>query len=521
MGAQLGGGVSDLSQTPQAAAGNSNLSEPPEWSQTIIVPLPPVAIDPDRVAEMALPVARAVADRTGAGITLLTVAEATSPFNPLTRMVERSTTAVEASSLVEAQRHLADVATTFPHDRVETVVRTGHAPDEISAVVADRPRPLLVLCSHTRMGLDHLLYGSVAGELVRTSPCPVLVVRGPGAAGAERMAPLDKIVAPLDGSAFAEHALDRALAALGPAGLQVHLVHVAEPSSAGEFASSDGEGIVAPAITHELERIAQSLRARGHHVTSEVRQGKPAEQIAQTATEQGADLIVMGTHGSGGFHPFLLGSVAERLLATSPVPVLLVRPVTTSPRPHKTEEAPEDVAPRLELPASSRALTERRAREVMVQPVVVAREETPLEDVAMVMAQSGLGCVPIVGERGDLVGIVTASDFTRATPGVPLTAFRSMRRPGEQGGQGGRAMTAGQIMSRPVTAVEEETPVGAVAGLLLERGFNQVPVVREGMPVGIVARRDLLRVFLAAGEQITEATNGGARAGSPPGGAGP
>ena len=53
--------------------------------------------------------------------------------------------------------------------------------------------------------------------------------------------------------------------------------------------------------------------------------GHPARAIVKTATSQGIDVIVMGTHGRGGFAHLLLGSVAERVVRTSPCAVLTVR----------------------------------------------------------------------------------------------------------------------------------------------------------------------------------------------------
>jgi nucleotide-binding universal stress UspA family protein len=78
--------------------------------------------------------------------------------------------------------------------------------------------------------------------------------------------------------------------------------------------------------TARLEEIEVKLRDSGRPVSSEVRQEEPARAIAAGAQEWPADLLVMGTHGSTGLEHLLLGSVAERVIAIAPCPVLAVHP---------------------------------------------------------------------------------------------------------------------------------------------------------------------------------------------------
>jgi nucleotide-binding universal stress UspA family protein len=298
--------------------------------RSVVVPLPPLAVDPARAAEAALPLARSVAQRTGAPLTLLSVVEREAPFNPLTRMAAPAPE-VGAALIAEAEARLADVAQAVPTCLVETVVRTGSPAAEIRSAIAEHTQPLLVLCSNTRTGLDRQLYGSITGELVRTATCPVLVVRGRQPVATEDVAPLHTVVVPLDQSALAQQALAHALTALGPADLHVHLLHVLEPPGT-EHLSSDEMARRAPVIQRDLETIAQTLRSQGYKVTTEVRVGRPAEEIAQAAIEQGAQLVALATHGEHGIHP-LLGSVADHLLQTAPVSLLLVRPVDSPGSP--------------------------------------------------------------------------------------------------------------------------------------------------------------------------------------------
>jgi nucleotide-binding universal stress UspA family protein len=307
--------------TPGSARGEVTAATHSRGPRSVVVPLPPLGVDPARAAESALPLARTVAQRTGTPLTLLSVVELEPPFNPLTRMASPATDGTEASQVAEAEAHLAGVAEAVPSGSVETVVRTGSPATEIRSVIAERTEPLLVLCSHTRSGLDQLIYGSITGELARTATCPVLVVRGREPSVTEGLASLTSVLVPLDQSKLSEQALARALAALGPADLHLHLLHVLEPPPWTERRSPDQLASLVSAITRGLERIAQPLRAQGYRVTT--------EEIAQSAAAQGAQLIAIATHGEHGVHP-LLGSVAERLLRTAPVPVLLVRPTEST-----------------------------------------------------------------------------------------------------------------------------------------------------------------------------------------------
>ena len=108
------------------------------------------------------------------------------------------------------------------------------------------------------------------------------------------------------------------------------LVHVLnEPA----FSLAEGNGYAPPSIVeeyeaamkHKLSQLSESLTGGGTPVRGKVVRGTPHEAIATVAAQDGADLIVMGTHGRTGLSHLLLGSVAERVLRTSPVPVLTVR----------------------------------------------------------------------------------------------------------------------------------------------------------------------------------------------------
>jgi nucleotide-binding universal stress UspA family protein len=132
---------------------------------------------------------------------------------------------------------------------------------------------------------------------------------------------------PTSDIAFA-YAVDMA-ARLGSA---VHLLHVIDDAS---FATAypDGFYVELPGLrnqlideaTAKLQELAGRCATLGVEATFDVAVGRPARVIAEQATSRGSDLVVMGTHGRGGFAHLVLGSVAEHVVRTAPCAVLTVR----------------------------------------------------------------------------------------------------------------------------------------------------------------------------------------------------
>ena len=145
-----------------------------------------------------------------------------------------------------------------------------------------------------------------------------------------------------------------------------------------------------------------------------------------------------------------------------------------------------------------------KVSETMVQPVVVVREDTSLEEVARLMLEHGIGSAPVVDEHGGLCGIITESDFTGKERGVPFSLLRMPQVFGEWVSREGieaiheeaRTMTARCIMSAPVVTASPEDEVADVVIRLIRHDINRLPVVRDGTPIGMVNRHDLLRLMV-------------------------
>jgi nucleotide-binding universal stress UspA family protein len=137
----------------------------------------------------------------------------------------------------------------------------------------------------------------------------------------------DRILFPTDGSDAAERALDLAVAVADAHGAELHVLYVADTN---QPSLSRVQGQVVDALEGEGDRIVEdagsSARNAGVDVTTEVVQGGPSQTILDYVDARDVDLVVMGTRGDRDVERLLLGSVTERVVRSSPVPVLAVPP---------------------------------------------------------------------------------------------------------------------------------------------------------------------------------------------------
>ncbi len=144
------------------------------------------------------------------------------------------------------------------------------------------------------------------------------------------MVEIRTILCPIDFSPGSSAATTYAVELGTRLGATIHLLHVYPLPM---LAAPDGGLMVTPeAVAHLSEeaaratrRIAAEWKAKGAAVETHVSDGSPHVEIVRTAESLPADLIVMGTHGRSGLAHLLLGSVTEKVVRTSTIPVLTVR----------------------------------------------------------------------------------------------------------------------------------------------------------------------------------------------------
>jgi nucleotide-binding universal stress UspA family protein len=146
-----------------------------------------------------------------------------------------------------------------------------------------------------------------------------------------------QILVPLDGSALAEKILPHVQGIAKGTGAKVLLLRVAPSAAAGIAAEAPTEArklleAEQARAAKYLEGVAKRVKDAGVGTKTQVSVGEPAVEIVTAAEREKADLIALMSHGVTGLSHFDMGSVAEKVVKTSPRPVLLVRAFRTVPR---------------------------------------------------------------------------------------------------------------------------------------------------------------------------------------------
>ncbi|MEJ2502510.1 MAG: universal stress protein [Gemmatimonadota bacterium] len=305
-----------------------------------------VPLDGSTFSEHALPLAAAIARRAGATLHLALVHTPLSveapdavPFRLLTEW-EGQNREREATYLARRAKEVEDAGVP-----VRSHLRDGDVGEELTALA--READLVVLASHGRGGIERAWLGSVADELIRHIRPPVLVVRpsqdeaqlaslDAPATGLESELDLDPahrirhIMAATGGSEAAEAAVDHAIQLARLCDARVTLLGVADVPG----------GLSSPYIPHAalMDRaMTQNRQAESHRqlrilanryddvpIAARVwRAFHPARGILDAIAQLEPDLVVVGTHRRTVLGRAVLGSVADKVVRASPVPVLV------------------------------------------------------------------------------------------------------------------------------------------------------------------------------------------------------
>ena len=290
-----------------------------------------VPLDGSRLAEAVLPAASELARRFGAALTLLHVLERGAP-STVHGEPHLAAAAAAAAYLTGLSRKLAASGLT-----VDVHVHPNQERDVAGSIVghADELRcDLVILATHGHGGLRDVVVGSIAQQVLRRGTRPVLLMRPRFAAG--RLFVVRKLLVPLDGTSDSERALPVAeeLARAWDAEAILLQVVPTRGSLAGEQAAVAAMLPSATAAALEIERerasehlsaLAEGLRARGIAASAEVLRGDPTTVVPETVRREGADFVVMATHGRAGLDAFWSGSIGARLVERLAVPILIFR----------------------------------------------------------------------------------------------------------------------------------------------------------------------------------------------------
>lgn len=155
------------------------------------------------------------------------------------------------------------------------------------------------------------------------------------------------------------------------------------------------------------------------------------------------------------------------------------------------------------------------AADIMTKEVVAISPETPVAEVAELLADRRFGSVPVVDDGGVVLGIVSEEDLVERASRVHLPnhifflgAVVYLENPAkfEEEAQKILAMTAGDIMHREVVGVAPDAPVDEIATRMLDGDQRRLLVMDDTRRLlGIITRADIVRMFTAKGRLPGEA----------------
>ena len=348
------------SRTIAGAHGNGN--------KPILVPL-----DGSSLAEMALPHAVALARATSSGLLLMRVVPPFIP--PITRIMPMGPMYYESTDVeimydeqqALARDYLQGVVLRLASIKTQakSFVTDGIPEDVIVQYAQEHPEVLgIAMSTHGRSGVGRWLFGSVAEKVLHNSPVPVLLVR-PGMhmeaiEGKEipdsKAVPLYKtLLVPLDGSLFAEQALDQALPLARTLDARVVLLSVVSTpfdlKLVKRGATADWSAMPrstrAVQMVEYLDGVTRKLATAGVTAQAQVTHGDRVDEILSAARSVDADLIVMSTHGHGGRGHLTVGSVAMSVAQMAAVPLLLVHTEEPGKEESELRQESESIGRRL------------------------------------------------------------------------------------------------------------------------------------------------------------------------------
>ena len=296
--------------------------------RAILVPL-----DGSASAEAALPIALALVRRDEARLVLATAIEPPPSVRGgqgalvFDQRLDTERRAAMRQYLRQVTVRLLGEDGSLP---IEARFLEGPAAATIVQAANESGAELVVLTSHGRGGASRLWLGSITDALVRQLRVPILVLRADDGTAVAPARGFRRVLVPLDGAPQSEQGIHAATALAGRDGVHYTLVRVVEllhPLLQTVASEQDVERDVATQRS-EAERyladVGARLGAQGLDVRGEVRVSRhAASAIVGVAEEIGADLLSVATHGRGRVGRLLLGSVADKLLRTAHIPVLV------------------------------------------------------------------------------------------------------------------------------------------------------------------------------------------------------
>ncbi len=152
----------------------------------------------------------------------------------------------------------------------------------------------------------------------------------------------------------------------------------------------------------------------------------------------------------------------------------------------------------------------KRARGIMNRKVITVRPDTSVEELGRLFIEKNISGAPVIDENGNLYGIVTENDLISKEKRfhiptiirifdaiIPLQSDAAVEREIKKMA----ATTVGDICTREVITVDEESSLNDIATIMTEKKIHLLPVLKDGKLVGIIGKKDVIRAI--AGEART------------------
>lgn len=212
--------------------------------------------------------------------------------------------------------------------QVDVAVVEGSPTRTILEIAARENIDLVVMGTHGRSGLKHLLLGSVAERVLRRATRPVLVVP-PAAQHAARTIDFAHILCPVDFGPSSLKALDYAASLAREANGVLTVLHVLEPiRDDGMVPGFDPAQFHTTILREARQRLREAVSGQaraGCRPIDLLTSGPPEKEILRVARDIGAQLIVMGVAGRGAVDRMIFGSTTTHVVRNAPCPVLTLR----------------------------------------------------------------------------------------------------------------------------------------------------------------------------------------------------
>lgn len=306
--------------------------------RSILVPL-----DGSPFGEQALPLAMSMAKRLDASLHLMHVhslLDATyAELQVFDNTLDQELRNKEREYLHSIQKQV--------QDRLSIPVTIRNVDGDVPTVIREQADSLraswVVMTTHARGPMGRFWLGSSTDELIRSLPIPLIAVHpGPAAPNLAQDFLIRHMLIPLDGTPLAEEILESATALAKAMAAEITLMRVitpvypvtlpAEPAIFGNVATDVMERVEKLHVELKknaaayLETIANRLRGQGLKVHTRISIEEQPGVAILDAAKPPIDLIAIETHGRGGLSRLLLGSVADKVIRGSTLPILVHKP---------------------------------------------------------------------------------------------------------------------------------------------------------------------------------------------------